>query len=107
MAHANGGKIRGTHTTLIDLASDVVRIVNPIPTVTGISLGFIQAGKGLSRGTRKVKIAKSSSGVLLTVRQSSSVQELRLFVTDCQDAMLNIARDLRNEGIAICFKKDV
>lgn len=106
MSHLRGGKIRGTHTTFIDLATEVVDLIGPLPSVTGISPGMIQNGKGVAGGTRKVKIAKWNGGVLLTVRQSRAVQEVRLLVTNSQDAMLAIARTLRNNDISICFKKD-
>jgi hypothetical protein len=40
------------------------------------------------------------------VRQSHSVQELRVYTTNGQEAKLAIARGLRDNGIRISFTRD-
>ena len=106
MAHRAGGKINARHTTLIDLAAKVVDIVANLGVVTKISLGIIKTGAGATGGTQRVKITASQCCILLTVRQSGSVQEIRAYNGNVQVAIENIARALRNDGISICFRRD-
>lgn len=101
--HRGGGKFRGTHTTLIDLAAKVADIIERLDQVTGISCGVVETGKGAAGGTQKVKIVKMLGGVLLTVRQSRSVQEVRVYGHDVQKTMEAVARGLRNHDIRIHF----
>ena len=101
--HRGGGKFKGTHTTLIDLAARVADIAEKLDQVTGISVGFVEVGKGVAGGTQKVKIVKMLGGILLTVRQSRSVQELRLYGHDVQKTMEAVSRALRNNDIRIHF----
>ena len=103
MTHRDGGKFRGKHTTLIDLAARVVDIADELPQVTGISAGYIQSGNAVSGGTRKVKIGEGRGSILLTVRQSRSVQEIRVFSSDMQKTKLALARALCDRGIPISF----
>ena len=103
MKHRDGGKIRGKHTTLIDLAARVVDVADELPLVTGISAGYIQSGKAVSGGTRKVKIGEGRGSILLTVRQSRSVQEIRIFSLDVRETKLALARALCDEDIPISF----
>ena len=104
MSHRNGNKIRGTHTTLCDLATKVVDIAIRIESVTGVAPGLLQSGKGVTGGTQKVKFADISGGLLLTIRQSRSVQELRIYCSDVQPTRTALARALRNERIPIAFR---
>ncbi len=107
MQHRNGKKFRGTHTTLTDLALVVADIAIKLPEVKGVSPGHIQTGKGVAGGARKVKIGSHKGGVLLTVRQARSVQELRIFFTSGEQATkLALARALRDQGIPISFGRD-
>ena len=106
MYHRDGKKIRGTHTTFIDLAADVCDIICKLEKVEGVSAGVIQVGKGVTGGMRKVKIGDFRGGIILTVRQSRSVQELRVFASDVPGARLATARALRDNNISICFKHD-
>ena len=104
--HLDGARRRSNHTTLIDLAAKVVDLVEDIDSVSGISPGHIQNGKGVTGGMRKVKIGDLTGGILLTVRQSRSVQELRVYARDIQAAKLAIAQALRTNDIAISFRHD-
>lgn len=104
MPHRFGSKFRGTHTTCSDLAARVVDIVTKIQQVRGLSLGILQSGKGVTGGVQRVKIAETASGLLLTVRQSRSVQDIRVFCEDLAGARLAIARALRDDDIPISFR---
>lgn len=103
--HRDGKKFRGTHTTCTDLAGVVADIAEQLGDVTGISLGVIQSGAGVAGGTRKVLFADGMGSLLLTVRQSRSVQEVRIFAPNIQTTRTALARALRNEDIPIAFRK--
>ena len=101
--HRDGEKIRGSHTTCIDLAGRVVDVISKIPEINGISLSYIESGQGKGGSSQRVKIGDMSGGILLKVRQSYSTQALRIFTTESQSAKLSIARVLRSAGIPISF----
>ncbi len=103
--HRDGGKIRGTHTTVTELAGEVTDIFAKLADVRGISPGWIQSGKGVAGGARNVKISEYEGGLLLTVRQSRSIQELRVLVNEMQPAKEAVARALRDNDIPITFRK--
>lgn len=104
MKHFDGKRSRGSHTSLIDLAKEVVEIADKIPGVTGIAPGYIRNGKAVAGGRQRVRIADEKGGMLLTVRQAQSVQDLRIYASDMEAAKLELARALRNEGIPISFR---
>ncbi|MEI6296900.1 MAG: hypothetical protein WCO84_04625 [bacterium] len=103
MPHRYDKKSRGTHTTCIDLTARIHDIAKKVKDIIGISLGTIHCGKGFTGGIQKVKIGEMKGGILLTVRQSRSIQEVRVFCADVQIARLALARALRDENIAIEF----
>ena len=103
--HRSGGKFNGNHTTLVPVACIVVDIANNCPEVTKISPGFIKAGLPPISGHRRLKIAKEESSLLLSVRDNTSHQEIRIYGSDLQKAMEVIARGARDHGIAISFKE--
>lgn len=108
MKHFDGKMKAGVHTTLTDLAQRIVGAIHRLPEIAKVSPGHIQCGKGVAGGTQRVKIGSYDGGVLLTVRQSRSVQELRVFMangTTCHAAKLAIARAIRGERIPIAFGK--
>ena len=100
MRHQSKGKVRGNHRTLIDLAVQVADLAKTLPGVS-VSPGFIQAGKG--GGKRKVKIADGKGCLLLTVRQSHTIQEVRIYSPNIQETKLGLARLLRDRDIPISF----
>ena len=66
---------------------------------------MLESGKGVSGGSsQKVKFSDMKGGLLLTVRQSRSVQEVRVYSTNVQAARLALARAFRDEGIPIAFR---
>ena len=105
MAHRNGGKFKTTHTTYCELAVKIVDIAVRFQAVTGISPGMLQSGKGVSSGGgQRVKFGDMVGGLCLTVRQSRSVQELRIYCTDVQATRLALARALRDQDIPVAFR---
>ena len=99
----SGGKFGGTHTTLTETAIVLVDIADNCDEVTKISPGFIKSGDGNGRGERRVKIFESGGMIVLTVRQGSTTQEVRIVSKDPQRTKLAIARGARNHHIAISF----
>ena len=76
--HKTGGKITTSHTSIIDAALPVVEAAEKLPEVTKISLGIIkQVGK--SRGQHRMKFLQITGGWKLTVRGSSTVQEIYVY----------------------------
>lgn len=104
--HRDGGKCRGTHTTLTDLAAKVVDIIDRLPEVTGYAPGLLQSGKGVTGGAHKVKLGLGVGCVILTVRQSRSVQEVRVYGPDLLAAQHAVAKKLRDNRIPIGFRHD-
>lgn len=103
--HRASGKVTGSHTTVINLAGQVVDILEICPFVSKISLGFIEAKMGHANG-RRVKLTRNGNCILLAVRETMSGQEVRAYPTrNLQETMLAISRALRNADIAICFDK--
>ena len=103
----SGGKYTGNHTTLVPLAQKVCDLVHGLSEVTKITPGFIKAGLHSVSGQRRVKFTdENGCCVLLLVRDNTSHQEIRVYVTDLQVARTAIARRLRDNDIMIRFTKD-
>lgn len=103
----SGGKYTGNHTTLIPLACVACDIATGISEVTKITPGFIRAGLKSVGGQRRVKFTdENPHTILLSVRDNASHQEIRVYVTNIQEARTAIARRLRDANIAIRFTKD-
>ncbi len=101
----SGGKYSGNHTTLIPAAAIVCDIAHACPSVTKISPGFIKAGLHSAHGNRRVKITDSEGSILLSVRDNTSHQEVRVYTSDMQAAKLAIARGAINANLGIGFGK--
>lgn len=104
MPHIDG-KIRRNHTTVCELAETAIDLIRRNPEVSGISPGFIQAGKGVARGFRSVKIVDMTGGVLITVRQARTVQEVRIYSSNQHATKWTLSTGLRNRGIPIHFER--
>ncbi len=105
MAHFDGKRKRGGHTTCTDLSRRVIDLVLRVDGST-VSPGLIETGKGQAGGSQKVKIGDVQGGILLTVRQARSVQRLTVFSSNCALAKLQIARALRDDRIPISFSRE-
>jgi hypothetical protein len=80
-SHKTGKKITASHTSVIDAAIPVVEAAERLPQVSKISLGIIkQVGK--SRGRHRMKFLPIVGGWKVTVRGSSTVQELYVYTED-------------------------
>lgn len=101
--HRDGGKIGGDHTTLSDLAAILVDIAVNLPEVSRISPGYLKNSVGGGRSARSVKLSDCQGGLLLTVRQNGSVQEVRVFTKNPQNTKLVLARKSRDMDVAIKF----
>lgn len=101
----SGGKYGGGHTTLIPAAAVVCDAAHASPHVTKISPGFIKAGLRSVSGRRRVKINDCGEGLLLSVRDNTSHQEVRVYVSNIHLARLDISRGARNAGLHIAFNK--
>ncbi len=98
----SGGKFSG-HTTLVPAAVLVADIANKSDSVYRICPGYIKAGLKCVSGNKRVKITREGCYILLAVRDNVSQQEVHVYATDSQQAMLDIAKGARNAGIAIAF----
>ena len=80
--HKQGGKITGSHTTVIPAAEKIVDLLQKEDVVRKIAIGFIT--HGIRNGRRAVKIMDMDSGLLLKVRGTASIQEIRVYTHNSQ-----------------------
>jgi hypothetical protein len=78
--HRQGKKMGGKHTTVIDAALGVVDLALNMPEVSKVSVGHIKVG--IRSGKHRIKVKEMIGGVILTVRGSTSVQEIRIYGSD-------------------------
>ncbi len=87
--HRSGGKMSGKHTTIIDAAQSVVDFLLQHPRVTKVVAGHITMR--LKVAPHRLKIIKESGCLLLKVRGTASIQEIRVFSRHLDD----VAHDLK------------
>lgn len=104
MRHRSGGKSRGRHTTTNDLSARVHDIATKISEVTGVSVGFL-SGTHNNAGKHRVKIGLMTGGLLLTVRQSCTIQQLRVFGSNIALVQEKLVKALEQERIMVVFSK--
>ncbi len=75
--HRQGGKIAGRHTTVIPAAEKIVDFLQRQEIVNKISIGFIK--HGIKSGNHSIKFIEMDSGLLLKIRGSASIQEIRVY----------------------------
>ncbi len=100
-----GGKFGGGHTTVIPAAGVIADIADACPAVTKISVGFIKAGLPNIKGDRRVKVSADTGGILLTVRDNTSQQELRVYSSDVVGAIAHIRDAAHRAGFTVRFPK--
>jgi hypothetical protein len=105
MSHFNGPKIRGTHTTLIEFAKEVVGIIYPLRCVEGISYGYIKTGKKASGGHKMVTISDWEGAILLTIRERGSIQTLNVFTSNSTTTKTEIEKLLTEKKIEVKHRK--
>ncbi|MCK4635606.1 MAG: hypothetical protein KAT32_01985 [Candidatus Moranbacteria bacterium] len=84
--HRQGGKIKGRHTTIIPVAEKIVDLLSKNPEVKKISVGFIK--HGIKSGKHAIKVSEMESGLLLKIRGTASIQEIRIY-TDAKESIKN------------------
>jgi hypothetical protein len=75
--HRSGGKMGGRHTTLIDAAQPIVDYLLRHPDVNNIIAGHITMR--LKTAPHRLKVMEESGGLLLKIRGTASIQEVRVF----------------------------
>jgi len=104
MPHRQGGKITGSHTTVIDLGGRMVDFLQVLQCVSKISLGPIVTLNGSRRsGKWVVKVIDETHCILLTMTQSGTVQDIRFYTDMPQVAKLATARFIRESGWELRF----
>jgi hypothetical protein len=91
--HKQGGKITGKHTTVIPSAEKVVDLLQKNDLVNKISVGFIK--HGIRGGRHAIKIMDMDSGLLLKIRGTASIQEIRVYTTypeKTKDILINFSQ---------------
>lgn len=78
--HRAGGKISGKHTTVIPAAEKIIDFLEKQTEVKKISVGFIK--QGIKGGKHSLKIVKTTSGLLLKVRGTASIQDIWIYTDD-------------------------
>jgi len=104
--HGIGGKFAPGHTTLIDAAELLVKVVHKAPETKRISIGKIISGLHSARGPARVKISDVSGGVKLFVRGNISCQELYIISSDVEKTKERVAQLARDTGYLVVFKKE-
>lgn len=75
-----GGKVTGSHSTVIDAARKVVMVAQGDGNVSKIVLGFVTPR--LPVGKHAVKFLPITGGVKVTIRGTNSKQELYIYTQD-------------------------
>ncbi len=96
-----GGKVTGSHTTVVPAAAEVVDIAEKCTAVNKIVLGYIKAGLPSAKGLRKVKISEDGASLLLSVRDNTTHQELHLYGTDLATVKDELASKVRGLGFKV------
>ena len=103
--HLAGDKYASSHSTIIELAYELLPFLERRATVKKIILGVIESGIGHSGGTRLVKITMEKGQLDLIIRQSRSHQRIRVLTEDPQNDCVAFARHVRNKKIDLRFGK--
>ncbi len=96
-----GGKVTGTHTTVVPAAGQVVDILQKNSEVKKIVLGYIKAGLPTTKGLRRVKISQDGACLMLAVRDNTSHQEIIVYANDLVVAKKEIAAQIAKLGFKV------
>ncbi len=78
--HIAGGKITDTHSSIIDAAIPLVKLIQKQPEVSKIVLGPIT--QGLRPAPHRIKVKPITGGINITVRGSATKQELYVYTSN-------------------------
>ena len=81
-----GGKFTGSHTTVIEAAEDLMKMLNRSELVKKIVIGIIKQKVGKNASQARYKIQPNGAGLKLVVNGSKTVQEFYIY-TDDQPAL--------------------
>jgi hypothetical protein len=81
--HRQGGKIKGRHTTVIPVVEKLIDSLEKCVAVQKISVGFIK--QGIKNGKHAIKVMEMDSGLLLKVRGTASIQEIRVYASQKEE----------------------
>ena len=81
--HRQGGKVQGRHTTIIPAAEKIVDTLSKNPDVKKITAGFIK--HGIKSGKHAIKVSEMESGLLLKIRGTASIQEIRIYTNEKEE----------------------
>lgn len=105
LEHYGHSKLRGSHTTLIEYAKEVVEVIIPLQCVQGVSYGYITLGKKASGGKKRLIIGEWAGGVILYVRQRGSFQTLKVYSNEVKTTIDEIKAALKKAGIEVKDKQ--
>ena len=104
MAHRQGGKTTGSHTTVTELGAELVDFLQRLKVVSKISIGPIQSFHGAGRsGQWAVKVIDETHCILVVATQNGAVQDLRFYTDSAQEAKLAVARFVRENEWELRF----
>ncbi len=94
-----GGKFTGSHTTVIEPAETLIKVLNSSDLVSKISLGFIKnkAGKGGS-GQARYKLHENGSGLKLVVSGAGTIQEFYIYTNNLTQVKALIGDNWNSKG---------
>ena len=93
-------KTTKSHTTAIPLVEKLLKALNRMAEVDKISLGIIKPK--LRAGIRRLKImTQNEKTLLLKVRDTNSLQEVRVYTSAPETTQENIADWAQNHGLRI------
>jgi hypothetical protein len=88
------------HTTAIPTVEKLLKSLNRMPEVTKISLGVIKPK--LRVGPRRIKIMSDNNKVLLLkMRDTNSLQEVRVYTGDATETTDKIVSFAKKQGWAV------
>ncbi len=96
-----GGKYTGSHTTVTPLAARICDIAAASASVRSISPGYITAGLRPLRGPRRIKIVERQGALLISVRDTTTLQELHIYTADPPRARTHIVSHAAAAGIEV------
>lgn len=100
-----GGKYTRKHSAVSPTAATLTDFASEQQEVSRIRLGFIKAGARPVNGERRVKFTDEEGALLLSVRDNTAFQEVRIYTSNMNETRTKLARQARNLGMDISFTK--
>lgn len=92
--HRAGGKMGGRHTTVIDASKPVVDYFLKHSEVTSVVAGHLKMG--VKTGMQRIKIMEESGCLLVKVRGTASIQEIRVFSKNLEQVKRDAKEKFKN-----------